>query len=143
MDVSKIIGMTVCAVFAVGMFAYAKHLYVSGKRFRDQAELVDGRVVKIETISDPDGSGPVYFPVVQYITKKGETFKNTSSVGSSPASYKEGDTVEIYYDPQNPNVFEIKDFWSKWLKLIVTGGLGVMAGGFAILIFTSRWWSDP
>ena len=143
MDVSKIIGGTVCAVLAVGMFAYAKHLYVSSKGFRDQAELVSGRVTKIETISDSDGSGPLYCPVVQYITKDVETFTNTSSVCSYPASYKVGDSVEIYYDPKAPNVFEINDFWSKWLAVIVTGGLGVMSGGFAILIFTSRWWSEP
>jgi hypothetical protein len=136
-DVTRIILATVCAVVAIGMFAYAKRLYVSGKRFRDQAELVTGRVIKIEARWDSEGS-KAYHPVVQYITKDGETFTNTSTGGSSPASYKEGDAVEIYYDPQNPNVFEIKDFWSKWGKLIVTGGLGVMSGGFAISFFTSK-----
>ena len=140
MDVTRIILMSGCAVVSVGMFAFAVYLYVSSESFRDQAELVEGRVTKIETISDPDGSGPLYCPVVRYTTVKGETLTNTSSVCSAPASYKEGDTVQIYYDPKNPKVFEIKDLMSKRLAVIVTGGLGVMFGGFAILIFLTRGW---
>ena len=117
--------MAGCAVIAVGLFAFAAYIYVSSERFRDQAELVDGRVTKIEAISDSDGSGPSYYPVVQYITKEGETFTNTSSVGSSPASYKEGDTVEIYYDPKTP----------MFLKSKITG----RNGGNSLSLEYSEW----
>ena len=80
-----------------------------------------------------------YYPVVQFRTSQGRQVTFTSSSGSYPASYQEGDTVEVAYDPARPDHAEINAFWSVWLGPVIVVGLGIVfsgiGGGLGLYIF--------
>ena len=55
-----------------------------------------------------------------------KTYDFTSSVSSSPPRYQEGQTIDVKYDPQNPNNAKVASGSSYWTGPIVLGGLGVI-----------------
>jgi hypothetical protein len=69
------------------------------RSFRNRAVRVQGRVVDV--VFD----GEYYYPVIEFQTKKGETYRITSDVGSYPSYRRKGDTITVYYDPKNPEHF--------------------------------------
>jgi len=58
------------------------------------------RIVSVRESFDSDGDW-IYYPTVEY-TVDGKTYRGELDVGSS--SYREGDTIRVLYDPENPTV---------------------------------------
>jgi hypothetical protein len=56
------------------------------------------------------GSG-VYYPVVRFQTADGKTIEDRSTFGSSPAPFKKGDAVKVYYKPDKPAESWVIDNW--------------------------------
>ncbi len=52
-----------------------------------------------------------------------------SGSASSPASYEEGDRVEVRHTPDDPAEARISSFAGLWLSTIITGGLTVVYAG--------------
>lgn len=69
------------------------------RSFRKRAVRVQGRVVDIVL------SGQYYYPVIEFQTKEGHTYRLTSNVGSYPSYRRKGDRLTVYYDPKNPEHF--------------------------------------
>jgi len=114
-------------------------MYLINAVFISRAELVDGTVTLINTSFDADYNSTTYCPLVRYTTKAGQTLTYDSDVCSSPADYKVGDQVQVYYDPQDPGKAQIKNFWSQYLQSITMGGLGLPFVGLgALLLVSSR-----
>jgi type II secretory pathway pseudopilin PulG len=55
-----------------------------------------------------------------------KTYDFTSSVSSSPPRYQEGQTIDVKYDPQDPNNAKVASGSSYWTGPIILGGLGVI-----------------
>ena len=114
-------------------------MYLINAVFISRAELVDGTVTLINTSFDADYNSTTFCPLVRYTTKAGQPLTYDSDVCSSPADYKVGDQVQVYYDPQNPGKAQIKNFWSQYLQSITMGGLGLPFVGLgALLLISSR-----
>ena len=123
----------------LGLLVISGVMYLINAIFISRAELVDGTVTLINTSFDSDYNSTTYCPLVRYITKAGQTLTYDSDVCSSPADYKVGDQVQVYYDPQNPGKAQIKNFWSQYLQSITMGGLGLPFVGLgALLLISSR-----
>jgi hypothetical protein len=102
---------------------------ITTKQFIDKAIVATGTVVSMEMSTS--GSGPdTYRPVVTFQTVNSETIQFTSSSGSSPASYRVGQGVEVIYDPESPDNAKIKSFQSLWLGSMIFGVLGIMFSSF-------------
>jgi hypothetical protein len=99
-----------------------------------------GKVVEIsESISsDDDGSHTSYYPVVEFRTPSGETFRFKGSTGSSSPDYETGATVRIRYNPKDPREAQLTDFSHFWLGPVVLTAAGLIAlflgvGSFVML----------
>ncbi len=117
------------------MLAGAFYLYQDKQAFLKRAETVQGTVV--ELISKRSDKSTTYAPVVAFATKAGNKIEFTSSVSSNPPSYNEGESVEVLYDPANPNDADINGFASLWLGTLILGILGTVFFliGFGIIWF--------
>ena len=91
----------------------------------------EGKVVEVVSrTKTSSGERKTYFyPVVEFRTPDGEVIRFESSTGSNPSSYRVGDTVRVYYDPQAPQSAMI-DSWALWLLPIIFIGVG---GFFALM----------
>jgi len=117
--------------------------FSSTKAFIASADRAQGKVVSLErrVSTDSDGGQSTsYYPVVEYQLSTGKKIVFTSSSGSSPASFRVGEKVEVLYDPQDPNQAKINAFFSKWgatLILSFMGAIFSLVGGI-ILFFGAR-----
>ncbi len=119
---SGIVG-TIFSCVGVGLLALTFYLYTQQVNFMKQAIPAQG------TVSDLSLGGEdndVYFPSITFKSKEGELIHFTSNVGSNPPSHRVGETVEILYDPSDPNKAQINDTFELWLAPIITGFIGAI-----------------
>ena len=94
-------------------------------------ETTMGLVVGNDFLShtDPKDSARVnwaYHPVVQFTTMSGKETTFTNVAGAYPPKYEIGETVEVYYNPEEPQDALVKDWLSLWwgpLIFLVIGSL--------------------
>jgi hypothetical protein len=85
---------------------------------------VEGVVFKIE--EEQDKRGISYYPVIRYVTLEKEWITKKYNTGTNPPAYKEGDTVNVIYDPIDKEHFIVDNLSGK-----ITG---LMLGLFGILL---------
>lgn len=89
-----------------------------------------GTVIGMEE-SNTDGSS-AYSPIVEF-TANGQTYTFESENASSPPAYQVGETVNVRYDPTDPNTAQIDKFTERWLMPILL--IPSMLCGSIILTF--------
>lgn len=87
-----------------------------------------GTVVEFEqgeVADDEEGPRPSYYPVVEFQTPDGRTFRFRGSTGSSSPEFSIGARVAVRYDPRQPNRAQLTKFSHFWLGplLLTVGGL--------------------
>ena len=90
-------------------------VYRSNQQFLQSSLKSTGTITGLDLKHSSDSSS--YYPVVQFRTLENQIINFTSSVGSNPASYQVGETVEVNYNPTNPTSAKINDFTSNWLTV--------------------------
>jgi uncharacterized Tic20 family protein len=79
----------------------------------------------------------MYYPIFSFTDAEGNVHKIRSSYGENPPSYRAGDTIAVYYDPDNPSKNKFDRFFTLWLGpaiLGVTGFILVSLGGLVSLL---------
>ena len=126
---------TYISIFVILLcFAAAGVLFFLELRFLSQAETVTG-VVKTFRLSEGSEGGSTYCPLIEFITKEGETITFDTRMCSSKKPYEAGEAVKVFYDPQNPQKAQVDDFWSKYLLTTIAFVLGVVFTLFTLLEF--------
>jgi len=100
---------------------------------------VDARVIDNERKTDSEGSVS-YYAVVRFVDAQGlqREVKDNISIGSKP-SFQVGETVELYYDPSDPDRFIMGGFsHSATLGLIFMGFGSVFIGLFAFVLMRAK-----
>lgn len=89
-----------------------------------------GTVVELIREVDSDNKS-TYFPIIEYKTRD-RIISQKSKSGQNPPEYKEGEQVEIYYDPNNVQDYIIKgDSTSNFVGILsIVLGTIVVAVGF-------------
>jgi hypothetical protein len=97
-------------------------IYRYRKRIKDNGHETTGTVVKL--VKGTGGkTGTRYHPVFQYRTHMNETITQKSKMASNPPFYKEGAEVTIFYNPQKPQQFVIRDDKRFRLLYLIMGGV--------------------
>ena len=110
---------TIFAIVGSVMVAVALFLCLRTGNFLRSAATADAVVVE----NVWSGS---YHPRVRFRTNSGQEFTFVSSTGTSPASYREGESVQVLYDPDSPANASINGFVSLWLLPLIFGGIGIV-----------------
>ncbi len=85
--------------------------------------------------------GYLYCPQVEFRASNAQTYKFQSEVGSQPPAYKIGQSVQVVYEPADPNQAEIDSFMAMWfmpgcmvLFALVFSMLGLALFGIGVLV---------
>jgi len=139
MKVLKIVGL---ALILGGLIM----LLVSGITFFNARNFIRDSVVTTGTVVDliledsvSDETGPVYYPVVSFITNDSETVEFKASYGSNPPRHPRGDKVKVRYDPYNPYKARLDSFFALWGIPIIFGAIGfvIIDAGITILVISA------
>jgi hypothetical protein len=79
------------------------------------------------------GGRTTYCPEVEFTTASGETVQAGLDECSMPAIYKTGDTIELYYDPANPQRTSIKGGVAQTVGTAFLVMFGIVGGVFALI----------
>jgi hypothetical protein len=118
----------VFAVVGLAMLVIAIVVFSRTRRFLATAVSAQGTVTEMiqRTGKDREGrTSTIWAPRVRF-TVSDQTIEFESKVGSSPPRYAEGQTVEVKYDPQDPNSARVAAASSMWLVPVLVGGIGVI-----------------
>lgn len=98
---------------------------------------VQGTVTGI-TESETTGSDPAYSPYISYCptvrfaTTNGEEIEEDLNECATPAEYATGDSIQLLYNPANPNEVQIKGGVKSTLAVIFEVVFGLLGGLFCI-----------
>ncbi len=125
------------AMVGLGMLIGAFFLYENTQNFLENALTAEGTV--IELVRSKSSDSTTYRPVVEFETQGGSRVEFTSSSGSNPPSYSEGEIVEVLYQESAPEQAKINSFFSLWGASTILGGMGSVffLAGLSIILYGS------
>ncbi|UOQ52291.1 DUF3592 domain-containing protein [Hymenobacter cellulosivorans] len=86
----------------------------------------EGMVIRLE--QDTGYRNLTYYPVVRFLTPEQEWITARYDIGTNPASFAEGDSVQLRFDPADPTCFIIMSDSSGpllWLFAFIGAGLSI------------------
>jgi len=104
---------------------------VRTKGFIRRSVEVTGEVVRLERSSGARFGSYDYAPVFSFTAADGNTYTVTSDVSSSPPGFREGESVRVRYDPDNPENARIHSFFQTWGVAVISGAVGVAFASYA------------
>lgn len=120
----------------LAMIFGAFFMYSKTQNFLSEAIITEGTVTHLVLSNSSDSS--TYWPVVVFKTQNGELVEFTSSVGSNPPSYTQGEIVEVYYLESFPENAKIRSFFSLWGGTTIVGGLGTIFFTIGFIIISAN-----
>lgn len=123
----------VIAIFALvglGMLGGAAYSAYETVTFGKTAGRAQGAVTALNYKHSSDGGG-TYYPVVQWRAPDGRSRSFEGSVGSSPAAYDTGETVEVLYAPDDYANARLGGL-SQWFLPVLLGVMGAMFAGLPL-----------
>lgn len=121
-----LIGSAILFLISIGCLIAGVRSLMLQRRKRETSTLTSGVVVALQKQVFNAGTSGVYCPTIEFTTASGEIICFESSYGTMPASHKVGQTVNVLYDPKNPNSAEIDSSISNWFA---SGCLMILALG--------------
>jgi hypothetical protein len=115
-------------LFAIGLF-----LFIRTRIFLGKAQEVQGKVIEMVYSHSSEGGGG-YSPVYQFRAISGQMITVRDSLSSSPPMFEVGQTIDVLYDPENPQNARIKRFWNLYFVSILLCGMGLIFGGVGIVL---------
>jgi Protein of unknown function (DUF3592) len=108
-----------CGLFltALGVFYFIKTT-----EFKKKAIPTSGRIIDLATRATKAG----YAPIIQFQNQKGNQFTYTSYDFRKAGFYKKGDSIDILYDPENPNKVMLNNYFSIWISGYMMLGIGIL-----------------
>ncbi len=131
--------LTLGIVFSLvgGLLALiAVFLFIRTKNFMGKAQEVKGTVIEMVYSSGSDDGGG-YAPVYQFNTLDGQSIEVHDNLSSNPPRFKVGQTIEVLYDPENPQKARIKKWMNLYFASVLLGVLGLVFGGVGLATLIS------
>ncbi|WP_415903900.1 DUF3592 domain-containing protein [Neptuniibacter sp. QD48_55] len=124
------------SLIGLGLLILAFVLFTNTKSFLETAVTAEGTVIELRASRSSDSL--TYHPVVSFVTNEGQQVTFSSSAGSNPPSYSQGEVVEVLYQANSPQDAKINGFFTLWGGATIVAGLGAVffIVGILILIFS-------
>ncbi len=117
---------------AIGVF-----ILIRTRIFIGKAQEVKGTVIQMVYSRSSKGGGS-YSPVYEFRTIDGQTIVVADSMSSNPPMFKEGQVIDVLYDPENPQKARIKKWLSLYFAPLLLGGMGLIFGGVGVALLIAQ-----
>ncbi|AHG88958.1 Protein of unknown function DUF3592 [Gemmatirosa kalamazoonensis] len=111
----------------MGLYLLSVERWLFARRlaFVRRGVVVDGRIVgfKTKTSTSTNLGGPLFAPVVEFITHDGQPVRVASSTYNRPNPYSIGQTVRVRYVPGDARSAELDAEARGWWVIVVVGVL--------------------
>lgn len=114
--------------------ALALFFWFRTRAFLDNAQKAQGTVIRMVYSPNSEGGGG-YSPVYTFRTMSGQVIEKTDSMSSNPPQFKEGQTIDVLYDPDNPHKARINKWFNLYFVPMLLGFLGLVFGGVGIAVY--------
>lgn len=114
--------------------ALAVIFWLRTQAFLGNAQKAQGTVIRLVYSSDSEGGGG-YSPVYTFRTMSGQVVEVTDRMSSNPPQFKEGQIIDVLYDPDNPNRARINKWFNLYFVPLLLGFLGLVFGGIGIAVY--------
>lgn len=104
-------------ILGLMLWAQAFYIYQEKRVFIEKANVASGTIL-VNSTNDRT--------FVSFVTKEGKKIKFASYSGNNISNYNEGESVEVLYDPENPNKAKINDFSTLYIGVSVLGFFGAI-----------------
>lgn len=131
-------GLIIGIVFGfVGLLlvAIAFFVWLRTRAFMQNSQEVKGTIIHMSYRSSSDGGG--YAPIFRFNTIDGRSMEVEDNLRTNPPQFREGQVVDVLYDPQDPSHARIKKWMNLYFIPLLLGGMGLIFGGigFLMLVF--------
>lgn len=106
----------------IGLFLVAYSSYSHTQSFIDQSSVAEGKVIGF--VAEGMTDSIVFKPRVQFFSSNNHEVIFTSTVGSNPKKYSEGEKVRVYYQSDYPEVAKLDELFALWGWVYLTAGMG-------------------
>lgn len=131
MTANLIIGI-VFPLLGLLLVVIAVFILMRTRSFIGSSQEVKGKVVRNVYRSSSDGGG--YAPVFGFTTIDGRYVEVEDKLESNPPQFREGEVLDILYDPQNPSRARVKKWMNLYFTPLLLGGMGVVFGGVGVVL---------
>lgn len=111
--------------------ALALFFWLRTRTFLGTAQKAQGTVIRMVYSSDSEGGGG-YSPVYTFRTMSGQVIEVADNISSNPPQFKEGQIIDVLYDPENPNKARINKWFNLYFVPLLLGFLGLVFGGIGV-----------
>jgi hypothetical protein len=132
MSVVPMFGLVGGLLVVVGLF-----FFLRTRNFLAKAQEAKGTVIEMvyrRTSSADSSSGGGYAPVYQFETADKRRIIKQDGLATNPPGYQVGQTIDILYDPENPEKASVNRWMNLYFVPALLGGLGLLFGGVAVAI---------
>ncbi len=140
---SGVIGGPLLVIFGIGIAWLGWSLRANTNEFVENSSRASGIVVEVisQTKTENGEQKTYFYPVIEFITVNGETFRFQDPTGSNPPEQHVGDQVQALYDPLTPQKARLESFTSLWLPSTILLAFGLVFILFGLLgFFNSLLW---
>jgi len=110
--------------------ALALFFLVRTRIFINNSQQTQGTITQMVYSRDSDSNG--YTPVFRFRTLQGQEVEVSGNIRTNPPQFKVGQTIDVLYDPENPQKARIKKWFNLYFVPLLLGFLGLIFGGIGI-----------
>jgi hypothetical protein len=130
--IGVVFGLVGSLLFVIGIF-----IWIRTRTFISSSQEVKGTVIRMLSSSGSEG-GTVYAPVFRFTTIQGQVVEVQEKVYSNPPGFSVGESVDILYDPQNPDKARPKKWSSLYFVPLLLSGMGAIFGCIGLVVLISK-----
>jgi hypothetical protein len=121
-----IIGGSIVVILGIGMALFGWNIRAHTLAFVENSSRATGKVVDVVAQRKVKNGRQetLFYAVIEFTTVSGERIRYRDGTGSNPPLHREGDTVQVLYDPKNPSNASEESFVHLRLPVILVTGIG-------------------
>lgn len=112
--------------------ALALFFLIRTRIFINNSEQTQGTVTQIVYSRDSENSD--YTPVFRFRTFQGQEVEVSGNLRTNPPQFQVGQTIDVLYDPENPQKARIKKWMNLYFVPALLGFLGLLFGGIGVAV---------
>jgi len=116
------------------MIGIALFFLIRVRTFINISEKTQGTVILNLYKADSEGGGG-YTPVFEFRTLQGKKVEFSGNLQTNPPQFKVGQTVEVLYDPEDPEEARINRGFNLYFVPAFLGLFGLVFGGMGTFFF--------